>query len=46
MTGAHEGGVFSVCTLKDGLIVTGGKDRRIVKYDSVYKKAGEEFGVP
>jgi len=43
--GIHEGGVFSICTLKDGSIVTGGKDRRIVKWDSTYKKTGEEFEV-
>lgn len=43
VTGAHEGGVFSICTLKDGNIVTGGKDRKIIRWDSTYKKAGQEY---
>lgn len=43
--GIHEGGVFSICILRDGSIVSGGKDRRIVKWDTSYKKTGEEFEV-
>eukprot|EP00064_Thunnus_orientalis_P022846 superscaffoldBa00008081_g23067 len=31
VSGAHEGGIFSVCVLKDGTLVSGGgKDRRVV----------------
>ncbi|XP_067102455.1 echinoderm microtubule-associated protein-like 2 isoform X2 [Osmerus mordax] len=50
MGGAHEGGVFSVCVLKDGTMVSGGgKDRRIVLWDHDYHKqaemeVGEAFG--
>lgn len=46
VTGAHEGGVFSICTLKDGSIVTGGKDRKVVRWDATYKKAGQEYEIP
>ncbi|KAJ3659306.1 hypothetical protein Zmor_011002 [Zophobas morio] len=41
--GVHEGAVFSICVLKDGSIVTGGgKDGRIVLFDSSLQKPREE----
>jgi len=45
VTGAHEGGIFSICILKDGSVITGGKDRRIVQWTSGYKKSGQEIEV-
>ncbi|GLD52777.1 echinoderm microtubule-associated protein-like 2 isoform X1 [Lates japonicus] len=50
VSGAHEGGIFSVCVLKDGTMVSGGgKDRRVVLWDHDYRKqaemeVGELFG--
>ncbi|XP_038141876.1 echinoderm microtubule-associated protein-like 2 isoform X2 [Cyprinodon tularosa] len=42
VSGAHEGGIFSVCVLKDGTMVTGGgKDRKVVLWDHSYKKQAE-----
>lgn len=39
----HEGSIFSICVLKNGNIVTGGgKDGRIVFYDSSLKPVGQE----
>ena len=45
VTGAHEGGIFSICILKDGSIITGGKDRRLVHWTNAYKKTGQEIEV-
>ena len=45
VTGAHEGGIFSICILKDGSIITGGKDRRLVHWSNAYKKTGQEIEV-
>ena len=43
----HEGPIFSLCVLKDGSIVTGGgKDRKMVQYDSSYRKTGLEATLP
>jgi len=43
----HEGPIFSICVLKDGSIVTGGgKDRRMVQFDSTYRKSGLEATLP
>ncbi|XP_059148257.1 echinoderm microtubule-associated protein-like 2 isoform X3 [Physella acuta] len=41
---AHEGGVFSLCVMKDGTLLSGGgKDRKIIQWDSsTYKKSGQE----
>ncbi|XP_035241187.1 echinoderm microtubule-associated protein-like 2 isoform X1 [Anguilla anguilla] len=40
--GAHEGGIFSLCVLKDGTLVSGGgKDRRVVLWDHNYHKKSE-----
>ncbi|KAL1490011.1 hypothetical protein ABEB36_013925 [Hypothenemus hampei] len=37
----HEGSIFSICVLKDGSVVTGGgKDSRIVQFDSNLAKTG------
>uniref|UniRef100_A0A673B6J1 EMAP like 2 n=1 Tax=Sphaeramia orbicularis TaxID=375764 RepID=A0A673B6J1_9TELE len=50
VSGAHEGGIFSVCVLKDGTMVSGGgKDRKVVLWDRDYRKqsemeVGESFG--
>uniref|UniRef100_A0A8C9W6Z3 EMAP like 2 n=1 Tax=Scleropages formosus TaxID=113540 RepID=A0A8C9W6Z3_SCLFO len=40
--GAHEGGIFALCLLKDGTLVSGGgKDRRVVYWDHDYRKQNE-----
>lgn len=42
MSGAHEGGVFSLCVLKDGTLVSGGgKDRKVVLWGYDYRKQSE-----
>ena len=42
MSGAHEGGIFSVCVLKDGTMVSGGgKDRKVVLWGHDYRKQAE-----
>ncbi|XP_036005559.1 echinoderm microtubule-associated protein-like 2 isoform X2 [Fundulus heteroclitus] len=48
VSGAHEGGIFSVCVLKDGTMVSGGgKDRKVVLWDHNYRKQAEmEVGEP
>ncbi|KAL3266954.1 hypothetical protein HHI36_011104 [Cryptolaemus montrouzieri] len=39
----HDGAIFSICVLKDGSIVTGGgKDGRIVEFDSNLHKLGSD----
>ncbi|GLH10595.1 Echinoderm microtubule-associated protein-like CG42247 [Gryllus bimaculatus] len=39
----HEGSVFSICVLKEGSIVTGGgKDGRLVQFDSQFNATGLE----
>lgn len=43
----HDGPIFSICVLKDGSIITGGgKDSRIVKFDTMYRKVGVEAQLP
>ncbi|XP_062242000.1 echinoderm microtubule-associated protein-like 2 [Platichthys flesus] len=50
VSGAHEGGIFSLCVLKDGTMVSGGgKDRKVALWDHEYRKqsemeVGEAFG--
>ncbi|CAH1792966.1 unnamed protein product [Owenia fusiformis] len=50
IVGAHEGGIFSLLVMKDGTILSGGgKDRKIIKWDSSYNKIGsaelpEQYG--
>ena len=40
--GMHDGPVFALCVLRDGMIVTGGgKDRRVVKCDPEFRPTGE-----
>ncbi|XP_013881874.1 echinoderm microtubule-associated protein-like 2 [Austrofundulus limnaeus] len=48
VSGAHEGGIFSLCVLKDGTVVSGGgKDRKVVLWDHNYRKQAEmEVGEP
>ncbi|XP_078103094.1 echinoderm microtubule-associated protein-like 2 isoform X5 [Sander vitreus] len=42
VSGAHEGGIFSLCVLKDGTMVSGGgKDRKVVLWDHDYRKKAE-----
>ncbi|KAI5098974.1 echinoderm microtubule-associated protein-like 2 isoform X1, partial [Silurus meridionalis] len=42
VAGAHEGGIFSLCVLKDGTLVSGGgKDRKVVLWDREYRKQNE-----
>ena len=44
--GMHDGGIFSLCVMKDGTVLSGGgKDRKIVQYDSSYTKTGVETEV-
>ncbi|KAJ8414584.1 hypothetical protein AAFF_G00037860 [Aldrovandia affinis] len=39
---AHEGGIFSLCVLKDGTLVSGGgKDRQVLLWDHDYRKKSE-----
>ena len=43
---AHEGSVFSLCTMKDGTILSGGgKDRKIKQWNANYTSAGKETEV-
>lgn len=52
ITGAHDGGIFSICVDgEDGKLLTGGgRDRKIIQWDSNYTRTGltkeipEEFG--
>lgn len=40
--GAHDGGVFGLCALRDGTLVSGGgRDRRVVLWGSDYSKVQE-----
>ncbi|XP_062915966.1 echinoderm microtubule-associated protein-like 2 isoform X3 [Mobula hypostoma] len=40
--GAHEGGIFSLCVLNDGTLVSGGgKDRKVILWDRQYHKVQE-----
>uniref|UniRef100_G1L282 EMAP like 2 n=1 Tax=Ailuropoda melanoleuca TaxID=9646 RepID=G1L282_AILME len=43
--GAHDGGVFGLCALRDGTLVSGGgRDRRVVLWGSDYSKLQEVEG--
>uniref|UniRef100_A0A673C2D3 EMAP like 1 n=1 Tax=Sphaeramia orbicularis TaxID=375764 RepID=A0A673C2D3_9TELE len=35
---AHEGSIFALCMLRNGTLVSGGKDRRLVSWDSNYQQ--------
>ncbi|XP_069772553.1 echinoderm microtubule-associated protein-like 1 isoform X5 [Narcine bancroftii] len=40
--GAHEGGIFALCILRDGTLVSGGgKDRKLISWDRNYQKIQE-----
>ncbi|XP_071963510.1 77 kDa echinoderm microtubule-associated protein-like isoform X4 [Antedon mediterranea] len=42
VTGGHEGPIFSLCTLKDGSVLSGGgKDRKIKQWDRNYSSTSE-----
>lgn len=44
--GVHEGGIFSICVLKDGSVISGGgKDGRLVLLDSELQPTGEESSI-
>ncbi|CAG10528.1 unnamed protein product [Tetraodon nigroviridis] len=36
--GAHEGSIFALCMLRNGTLLSGGKDRRLVSWDSSYQQ--------
>lgn len=36
--GAHEGSIFALCSLRNGTLVSGGKDRRLVSWDGGYQQ--------
>ncbi|XP_053330504.1 echinoderm microtubule-associated protein-like 1 isoform X3 [Spea bombifrons] len=36
--GAHEGGIFALCMQRDGTLVSGGKDRKLISWDGNYQK--------
>lgn len=43
---AHEGPIFDICSLKNGTFVTGGgKDKRIIEWDSNMNRTGKEAKV-
>ncbi|KAM9380861.1 echinoderm microtubule-associated protein-like 1 isoform 3-T3 [Phaethornis superciliosus] len=48
--GAHEGGIFTLCMLRDGTLVSGGgKDRKLISWNGNYQKLHkteipEQFG--
>ena len=45
VTGAHDGGIFSICVVKDGTLMTGGKDRRLIEWDVAYQTTGRTHEV-
>uniref|UniRef100_A0A8C8S2G0 EMAP like 1 n=1 Tax=Pelusios castaneus TaxID=367368 RepID=A0A8C8S2G0_9SAUR len=50
LQGAHEGGIFALCMLRDGTLVSGGgKDRKLISWNGNYQKLHkteipEQFG--
>lgn len=38
ISGAHESSVFALCMLRDGSLVSGGKDRKLTSWDGNYQK--------
>ncbi|XP_063804434.1 echinoderm microtubule-associated protein-like 1 isoform X4 [Pseudophryne corroboree] len=47
--GAHEGGIFALCMQRDGTLVSGGKDRKLISWAGNYQKLNvaeipEQFG--
>jgi hypothetical protein len=45
LNNVHEGGVGGLCVLSNGSFVTGGKDRKIIQWDSQCQKIGSELEV-
>ena len=43
---AHDGPVFSILVQKDGMIITGGKDGRIIEWDRDLQRKGHQMVVP
>ncbi|KAM9294651.1 echinoderm microtubule-associated protein-like 1 [Gastrophryne carolinensis] len=46
---AHDGGIFALCMQRDGTLVSGGKDRKLISWDVNYQKVNvveipEQFG--
>ncbi|KAM8915149.1 echinoderm microtubule-associated protein-like 1 isoform 7-T7 [Spinachia spinachia] len=35
---AHEGSIFALCMLRNGTLVSGGKDRRLISWDGSYRQ--------
>jgi len=40
VTSAHDGGIFSICVIKEGTVLTGGKDRRLIEWNLAYQTTG------
>ncbi|XP_068435915.1 echinoderm microtubule-associated protein-like 1 isoform X8 [Clinocottus analis] len=38
LQGAHEGSIFALCMLRNGTLVSGGKDRRLISWDGSYQQ--------
>nr|XP_020446483.1 echinoderm microtubule-associated protein-like 1 isoform X4 [Monopterus albus] len=36
--GAHEGSIFALCMLRNGMLVSGGKDRRLISWNSSFQQ--------
>ncbi|XP_039524725.1 echinoderm microtubule-associated protein-like 1 isoform X6 [Pimephales promelas] len=36
--GAHEASIFALCMLRNGTLVSGGKDRKLISWDANYQK--------
>ncbi|NXH15048.1 EMAL1 protein, partial [Bucco capensis] len=45
--GAHEGGIFALCMLRDGTLVSGGgKDRKLIAWNGNYQKLHKTEVIP
>ncbi|XP_077125481.1 echinoderm microtubule-associated protein-like 1 isoform X4 [Ranitomeya variabilis] len=47
--GAHDGGIFALCMQRDGTLVSGGKDRKLISWGGNYQKVNvaeipDQFG--
>ena len=36
--GAHEGSIFALCMMRNGTLVSGGKDRKLISWDGAYQQ--------
>lgn len=45
VNGAHDGGIFSICVIKEGRLLTGGKDRKLIEWDMAYQRTGHDHEV-